>query len=218
MQATSSRRSRSPRRQPDVALGALIRQRRKAAGVSQSALALIVGVSFQQVQKYELGSNRVAFSRLVEVARALDCSILELIADLETIGPGDRIALQRAAMVEQSTAASHSLAQEARTLEGLTHGFQVDSRGGQTLDRLPQPRSGSRARPQTSGPARRHRARAGGHQGAGRSPSPAPWTRSGPFWRLGIRPSCSMSAGDVGLAYSNRFTPLAPRWPRSIRS
>src|SRR5579859_6721195 len=67
----------------DVALGLRIRQRRKALGVSQTALAEAVGLTFQQIQKYERGFNRVSFSRLVDIAHALDCRVMDLIGDLD---------------------------------------------------------------------------------------------------------------------------------------
>src|SRR5579872_5586625 len=67
----------------DVALGLRIRQRRKALSVSQTALANAIGLTFQQIQKYERGSNRVSFSRLVDIAHALDCRVIDLIGDLD---------------------------------------------------------------------------------------------------------------------------------------
>jgi transcriptional regulator with XRE-family HTH domain len=67
----------------DVALGLRIRQRRKALGVSQTALADSIGLTFQQIQKYERGFNRVSFSRLVDIAHALDCRVIDLIGDLD---------------------------------------------------------------------------------------------------------------------------------------
>jgi len=67
----------------DVALGLRIRQRRKSLGVSQTALAEGVGLTFQQIQKYERGFNRVSFSRLVDIAHALDCRVVDLIGDLD---------------------------------------------------------------------------------------------------------------------------------------
>jgi transcriptional regulator with XRE-family HTH domain len=70
----------------DVALGLRIRQRRRSLGVSQSALADSIGLTFQQVQKYERGSNRVSFSRLVEIAHALQCQAIDLIGDLDGAG------------------------------------------------------------------------------------------------------------------------------------
>eukprot|EP01037_Dinobryon_pediforme_P017418 gene17418-17609_t len=67
----------------DVALGRNIRIRRKSLGLSQSALASAVGLTFQQVQKYESGANRVSFSKLVEISKALNCRIAYLIEGLE---------------------------------------------------------------------------------------------------------------------------------------
>ena len=67
----------------DVALGLRIRQRRKSLGVSQTGLAEAVGLTFQQIQKYERGFNRVSFSRLVDIAHALDCRVVDLIGDLD---------------------------------------------------------------------------------------------------------------------------------------
>ena len=55
----------------DVEVGARIRQRRKLLGLSQAALADQIGVTFQQVQKYEKGANRVGSSRLHQIAGVL---------------------------------------------------------------------------------------------------------------------------------------------------
>jgi transcriptional regulator with XRE-family HTH domain len=55
-------------------VGARIRIRRKTLGLSQSDLGDKIGVSFQQVQKYERGANRVSASALASIAKALECS------------------------------------------------------------------------------------------------------------------------------------------------
>lgn len=65
----------------DVAVGHRIRVRRKWLGVSQSTLAEHLGVSFQQVQKYERGANRVSASMLVKIAQKLDTSVAELVGE-----------------------------------------------------------------------------------------------------------------------------------------
>jgi transcriptional regulator with XRE-family HTH domain len=70
----------------DVALGRNIRLRRKSLGMSQSALGEAVGLTFQQVQKYERGKNRVSFSKLAGIAGALQCRISDLIDGLEEGG------------------------------------------------------------------------------------------------------------------------------------
>jgi len=56
----------------DRHVGLRIRMRRKELGVSQEKLAEALGLTFQQVQKYERAANRVSASKLFEIARALD--------------------------------------------------------------------------------------------------------------------------------------------------
>lgn len=65
----------------DMAIGARIRLRRKSLSLTQAALAARIGVTFQQVQKYERGANRVSGSTLVSVARALDTSVGWLVGE-----------------------------------------------------------------------------------------------------------------------------------------
>jgi transcriptional regulator with XRE-family HTH domain len=59
----------------DIAIGKRIRQRRNEQRISQSELGETLGVSFQQIQKYEKGLNRVGAARLVELATALKCEV-----------------------------------------------------------------------------------------------------------------------------------------------
>jgi transcriptional regulator with XRE-family HTH domain len=59
----------------DRHVGLRIRMRRKELGISQERLADSIGLTFQQVQKYERAANRVSASKLWEVARALNASI-----------------------------------------------------------------------------------------------------------------------------------------------
>ena len=68
----------------DVAVGHRIRVRRKWLGISQSTLADHLGVSFQQVQKYERGANRVSASMLVRIAQKLDTTVGELVGETAT--------------------------------------------------------------------------------------------------------------------------------------
>ena len=56
----------------DVYVGARLRMRRTGIGMSQSRLGELLGVTFQQIQKYEKGSNRISASRLQQTARALE--------------------------------------------------------------------------------------------------------------------------------------------------
>jgi transcriptional regulator with XRE-family HTH domain len=59
----------------DLHVGARIRMRRKLLGVSQERLAEQLNLTFQQVQKYERGANRVSASKLYEIARALEAPV-----------------------------------------------------------------------------------------------------------------------------------------------
>ena len=68
----------------DIALGAAVRLRRRTIGISQEALAEQCGGSFQQFQKYDNGANRSSFSRLVQIARALKCRVVDLMDVLDS--------------------------------------------------------------------------------------------------------------------------------------
>ncbi|MCX5571455.1 helix-turn-helix domain-containing protein [Kaistia nematophila] len=59
----------------DVAIGARIRAIRQARGMSQERLGKVLGVTFQQIQKYEKGSNRIGGSRMLQIAAALDTPV-----------------------------------------------------------------------------------------------------------------------------------------------
>lgn len=55
----------------DTHVGAKVKSRRLMLGLSQEELAKSIGLTFQQVQKYERGTNRISVSRLMDIARAL---------------------------------------------------------------------------------------------------------------------------------------------------
>jgi transcriptional regulator with XRE-family HTH domain len=59
----------------DKRLGERVRARRLEIDMSQEQLAELLGVTFQQVQKYERGVNRIAASRLYDIAHALDMPV-----------------------------------------------------------------------------------------------------------------------------------------------
>lgn len=66
----------------DVDVGHRIRVRRNMLNLPQTALAETLGVSFQQVQKYERGSNRVSASMLVKIAASLETTVAELVGEV----------------------------------------------------------------------------------------------------------------------------------------
>ena len=59
----------------DIHVGLQVRLRRKELKISQEKLAETLGLTFQQVQKYERGANRISASKLYEIARALQVPI-----------------------------------------------------------------------------------------------------------------------------------------------
>lgn len=67
----------------DRKLGERVRARRLEIGMSQEGLADLLGVTFQQVQKYEKGINRIAASRLVDCAHALEMPVADFFEGLE---------------------------------------------------------------------------------------------------------------------------------------
>ena len=72
----------------DVAIGKAIGDRREAVGMTQRGLGRAIGVTFQQVQKYETGKNRIAASKLVLAAEALKCDVAELVGERRDDHPG----------------------------------------------------------------------------------------------------------------------------------
>lgn len=64
----------------DEIVGRNVREKRVMRGLSQDQLGDSVGVSFQQIQKYESGANRISASRLVELAGAMGIELEELFA------------------------------------------------------------------------------------------------------------------------------------------
>ena len=76
--------SRNPRHGAlDALLGERIRRRRRELGLSQSALGGRLGITFQQVQKYENGTNRVSATMLVKLSDALALPVVELLQEID---------------------------------------------------------------------------------------------------------------------------------------
>ncbi len=67
----------------DIHVGKRVRHRRWLVGMTQGELADALGIRFQQVQKYESGTNRISASRLWDISKALDVSISYFFEDIE---------------------------------------------------------------------------------------------------------------------------------------
>ena len=79
----------------DRHVGLRIRMRRKELGVSQEKLAESIGLTFQQVQKYERAANRVSASKLWEMAQALNTTIAYFYEGLPEPSEGDKAPVRR---------------------------------------------------------------------------------------------------------------------------
>lgn len=77
----------------DAHVGDRIRQRRLLLGITQATLAEQVGITFQQIQKYELGKNRISASKLWIVANILGVKVMYFFVGLKCseIDPGPSI-------------------------------------------------------------------------------------------------------------------------------
>lgn len=93
--------------QIDAAVGANLRRIRSLRGMSQEAIGEQLGVTFQQVQKYEKGTNRISASKLVMIAEALDCDLTALFEGVATehnnasVRPFSMRAIRLAALYDQ---------------------------------------------------------------------------------------------------------------------
>jgi len=91
----------------DVHVGIKIRSRRTMLGLSQIALAEQLGITFQQIQKYERGMNRVSSSRLFDLSRVLDVKLAYFFDEI-----GDDIASQSPGALQGRTPNAVELEQD----------------------------------------------------------------------------------------------------------
>ncbi len=67
----------------DTTIGQNVRRYRRAANYTQTDLADHLGISYQQIQKYESGANRIAAGRIPHIAALLGCEIVGLFEGTE---------------------------------------------------------------------------------------------------------------------------------------
>ncbi len=75
----------------DKHVGSRVRMRRMMLGMSQEKLGNALGLTFQQVQKYEKGTNRIGASRLQQIAQTLQVQVAFFFEGAPTIGAGSRV-------------------------------------------------------------------------------------------------------------------------------
>src|SRR3954467_10378021 len=87
----NTRGSRDGKPNPvDIHVGSRGRLRRTLLGMSQEKLGEAIGLTFQQVQKYERGANRIGASRLFDLSRVLDVPVSFFFDDMANEGAGGR--------------------------------------------------------------------------------------------------------------------------------
>jgi transcriptional regulator with XRE-family HTH domain len=96
----------------DIFVGARVRLQRQVLGMSQGTLAGALNITFQQVQKYEKGTNRIGASRLQEIARVLGVPVSFFFRDGDDL-PASTVG------IEVSTAEGNSVMQYIATADGL---------------------------------------------------------------------------------------------------
>ena len=112
----------------DVHVGQRMRQRRTLLGMSQSVLGDAIGLTFQQVQKYERGANRVSGSRLFDLGRVLDVPVAyffeEMPGDLAKKSPSHLMGIKPVAVAYEADPLA-----KRETLELVRAYYKIESAG-----------------------------------------------------------------------------------------
>ncbi len=88
-------------------MGSRVRLRRTLLGMSQEKLGEAVGLTFQQIQKYERGANRIGASRLYEFSRILDVPVSfffdDMPSEVEQVEPGTDTTMEKDPLAQRET-------------------------------------------------------------------------------------------------------------------
>jgi transcriptional regulator with XRE-family HTH domain len=109
----------------DTHVGQKLRQRRLMLGLTQEKLGGLLGLTFQQVQKYERGQNRVSASRLYEIARALRVPVAYFFEDAPPLAAIPGMAYQKQEPLEENPEASNDY-NSRETAELLRAYFRIE--------------------------------------------------------------------------------------------
>lgn len=103
----------------DIHVGKRLRQRRTILGLSQEAIGNAIGVTFQQVQKYERGVNRMGSSRLYEFSKILTVPVAFFFEEMEK-NPS-----QGQGVAEEATPFEHEKMSSRETLEMVRAYYRI---------------------------------------------------------------------------------------------
>ena len=98
----------------DLHVGGRVRMRRKMLDMSQDQLADAIGLTFQQVQKYERGANRISSSKLYEIARTLQVPVSFFFDGL-----ADPVTTEPTEVIEKARASERIVSEFLSTPEGM---------------------------------------------------------------------------------------------------
>lgn len=110
----------------DVHVGKRLRVRRSLLGLSQEKLAEAIGLTFQQVQKYERGVNRISAGRLYQFARILDVPITYFYEQVKGISQG-AAAMGMADNVQEAFGGGDDAMQDKETLKLIKAYYEIDN-------------------------------------------------------------------------------------------
>ena len=111
----------------DVHVGGRVRLRRTLLGMSQEKLGDALGLTFQQVQKYERGVNRIGASRLFDLSRVLDVPIGFFFDDMpDALGGGMNTARRSYGLAEQQEGFDDETLHRRETLELVRAYYRIN--------------------------------------------------------------------------------------------
>lgn len=117
----------------DTHVGSRLRQRRALLGMSQTDLGKAVGLTFQQVQKYERGFNRISSSRLFEFSKVLDVPVAHFFDGMDAAAVGAKRKPGRPRAADKPT--DGDLNTKRETLELVRAYYKIRSKSLRTKTR-----------------------------------------------------------------------------------
>jgi len=112
----------------DAAVGGQVRMRRILLGMSQDAVSKSLGLTFQQLQKYEHGANRISGSRLYQLSLILHCPVLFFFETVD-VGSGPEAAQEAYAAADELPA---DLMQKRTTVELVRAFYAIEDENRRT--------------------------------------------------------------------------------------
>lgn len=109
----------------DTHVGKRLRQRRTILGLSQEAVGNAIGVTFQQIQKYERGVNRIGSSRLFEFSKILSVPVAYFFDDMVTVPVASESAPVAGVAEEVAAPFEHEKMYSRETLEMMRAYYRI---------------------------------------------------------------------------------------------